>query len=219
MKFQRFDLQNDADLMSSFVECYRQVFGAAPWNEWMKCHSCGHQWGIAETVTPDCCDTPDANEYWPLHEVAQDLSSQIARPKSAVWVAVDGNEVVGFCMGYSLPSAEFDEHLGLHGVSDAFARTHQVDDNVIYLDDIGVLLSRQGHSIGTRLLAYWLEDVLSSTHATYSILRTQTSPPTVAHAWYRRIGYREIAYYHDAKQRVVMAGLLSEVASHSPPLS
>lgn len=120
MRYVRFSPERDVELLDSFVECYRQVFASDPWNEWQRCSSCGHHWGIAHHVTPGvddprCCDAPEVTEFWPVEQVAKDLDDQLRRPGAACWVAVSDVIVVGFCFGYILPESEFDEHLEMVG--------------------------------------------------------------------------------------------------------
>lgn len=217
MKYLRIDTNNVDSLMGSLVECYRQVFAAEPWSEWMRCHHCHEHWGIHQHAQREanghqCCESPEVKEFWPREEVEKDLRSQLDRPGATIWVAVEEEMVVGFCMGYLLPVETFDEHLELEGVISSFEQSFgNHDASVVYLDDIGVLVSHQGQKIGNELLKHWFDAIAGETSATHSILRTQTEPPTVAHAWYKKIGFEDIAHYRDHKERVIMAAPLSVI--------
>lgn len=211
MKFFAFDLERDAPLLPSLVECYQEVFATPPWGEWRKCSNpdCDEQWGLEdvarlESIGYEHCGAPVV-AYWSTEQVTSDLQNEIGRPGAVCWVVVNEKQkVVGFCLGYPIMVQALNELLSLEGVAEAFASEYDGVDSVVYLDDVGVLISERGKRLGHQLLQKWLGSIME-TDATHSVLRTQTEPPTVAYQWYESIGYKVISRYEDRKRRVVMS--------------
>ncbi len=207
MRYQSFNPEADSNTLPGLIACYQEVFADKPWNEWRRCVVCGEQWGKHQgyqlkSLNFTHCNRP-VEEFWPAEQVKNDLVRELAMPGASCQLALESGEVVGFCWGYPLEPGQADTHLGLGGISAALQSSKQTP-SVVYLDDIGVIRRFRRLGIAKQLYHAWLQGYA---HLGYSVvmLRTMSSPPSVAYHWFGQAGYKTIAQYHDAGGRVIMA--------------
>lgn len=181
-------------------ECYRAGYAGPPWNEWKKCLSCEHSFGLEigdKTACPDCGAALTA--FWPKEQVAADILDSLKRYRGVCILAVQGATVLGLTLGYAIPEYQLGEELGLTGVNGFSYSGLQV----MYQDEIVVRPAAQGQGIGRRLYEEWHRWV--QTHGNRPIYaRTLSDPPTVVYSWYQRLGYRIVCRYPEPDQRVIL---------------
>lgn len=208
----RLERENLADnpLLSQLVECYRQVFAEEPWNEWLKCPQCQYRLGINQVngqlpVCPDC--QIGLVEYWPAEQVEQDILHEVGSNDSWCWLVVDLSRLIGFCWGYTISVANLERKLGvsLAGLCERFKL--DLNSEVAYQDELGILHEYRGTGLGRGLVINRLNDFLTN-GLQIGVMRTQAEPPTVTYGWYLRKGYEVVARYPVGDNRVVMARCL-----------
>jgi len=214
IEFVRFNPHLDTSLLEELVDCYREVFGEEPWNEWKKCSICGIKWGIGERETlavlnSEHCGVPVV-DFWPRDVVKKDIFHEI-NPDASCWltVEIDSNvpkkKVVGFCWGYPVGLEELEKKLSLPGLRKSVIRKFgNMDGKIAYQDELGLIGSYRGRKIAKKMFALRLKDFLSQ-NLEVGLIRTKTNPPTVTYLWFIRIGYEVVAEYNDSDGRVVLA--------------
>ena len=208
----RFNPVKNSDLLPKLVECYRIVFGEAPWNEWKKCGICGAKFGISETNAGDTNSThcnQSMQDFWPVDSVSRDIQKQI-NGLSSCWIALDDSSVVGFCWGYPMDPKELERELGFEGVSNQITKHFGHVERVAYQDELGVINEYRKHEVAKAMFASRLSDFISN-GLEVGVVRTKTKPPSVTFKWFSRIGYKVIAEYNDSDGRVVMARTLKDL--------
>jgi len=199
-------------LLPSLVDCYRQVFADAPWNEWLKCPTCGTRKGIQEVngkpvMCTDCA--VQMIDFWPVDQVRQDILHEVGDMDAQCWLLVADEQVVGFCWGYPISLAQLAKkvELSLDLWMDQAGLTPET--MVAYQDELGVLNAYRGQGHARNLVAKRMVD-FEHAGLELGVMRTQTDPPTVTYHWYRRKGYEIVARYPEPDTRVLMAMKLSE---------
>lgn len=132
-------------------------------------------------------EAPWFENFWKPEEVIQDFRSEMSRQDAAGYIAVDGDEVVGFTHGYSVNKIELRAITG-NDLLDPF-----VIDRVFYVDELGVDLKYRGVGISRELTTHLLRAVNIST----VLLRTDKNA-LAARALYQKLGFRELSI-HDSK--------------------
>jgi len=211
LKFVRFNPHKNTFLLEGLIDCYREVFGADPWNEWKKCPICGTKWGTAEkeTLRQTHCGVPIV-DFWPKDQVRGDICHEI-NPEASCWLAVEINEdssqnrVVGFCWGYPIGLDELEEKLLLPGLKESVVKKFgRVGDKIAYQDELGLINSYRGKKVAKEMFVLRLQDFLDQ-GLQIGLVRTKSNPPTVTYLWFQRIGYEVVAEYNDLDGRVVLA--------------
>ncbi len=199
--------------LSSIVECYREVFESPPWDEWLKCPKCQKPLGsenLREIVASNYmhCGVPLV-DFWPRHELIQDIKCEFGRKGSSCWRAVSNKfGLVGFCWGYPITTSELIKKLGIkvkkpQGLKDGL---------VAYQDEVGVLPHYRGLGIAKAMVAMRLNDFLAQ-GLTYGVTRTRKSPaPSQTYLWYiEKLGYEVIAEYPGGDGRVILGRKLEDL--------
>lgn len=202
-RFENYRPEPNCEILPLLVDCYRDVFGSDPWNEWKICSVCNKVWGIEEFQhgTDKCKCGGRIVDFWPREKVKEDILTEVQKD-SVCWLATDKDRscVVGFCWGYPINTEELSQKLEL-SITDITQEKFGVCF-VGYHDEIGVAKKFQGCKIGKALLHYYISDIKDK-GVRVGVVRTKAIPPTIAYEWYRRIGFEDIACYDDG--RVIMA--------------
>jgi hypothetical protein len=202
--------KENQSLTDQLVECYRDVFSAGPWHEWLKCEKCGKYWGKKDQgllASWDFlhCDSPLV-DFWPKENVLSDLQHEITA-QSSCWLACDNEKVIGFCWGYQASISELEEKLGLPLAAN-IEKYFGKQNLIAYQDEVGVVSSYRGNKIAKTLVAHRLDDFLDKKLA-IGIVRTRRLPePSETYLWYKRLGYLTLAEYTDG--RVILGRKLAE---------
>lgn len=98
--------------LGQLIQVYKSAFAEPPWNEYMKCVSCGVEYGRQELNTrqEDCkkCSQPlNLVEFWSDTEIVEDLEFALAQPNPIVLVAEDSNGLAGMTWGYRISLEKF----------------------------------------------------------------------------------------------------------------
>jgi len=207
----RFNPHEDAHLLDALIQCYRDVFGDPPWNEWKKCPKCELKWSKKEAQELESTRHCGAEivDFWPYEQVREDIFHEIT-PESSCWLAMDDEKVVGFCWGYPIKVSDLEEKLGIS----FSAQMHEMfgkHDIVAYQDDIGILTEYRGLKLAKELIKLRFEDFKNQGLA-IGVFRTMTSPPSVTYLWYsQKLDYKVVAKYKDTDGRVIMARTLHDL--------
>ena len=197
-------------LTAQLVECYRDVFSASPWHEWLKCEKCGKYWGIKDQELLASwkfhhCNSPLV-DFWPRETVLSELQHEIT-PESSCWLACADEKVVGFCWGYHASISELQKKLGISIIANA-EKYFGKQTLIAYQDEFGVISSYRGRKIAKAMVAHRLNDFLDK-KLTVGIVRTRQFPePSETYLWYKRLGYHTLAEYEDG--RVILGRKLDE---------
>lgn len=132
-------------------------------------------------------DAPWFEDFWKPEEVIRDFRSEMSQQDAVGYIAVDGDEVVGFTHGYSVDKVELRAITG-NDLLDPF-----VTDRVFYVDELGVDLKYRGAGISRQLTTHLLSAVSIST----VLLRTDKNAHA-ARALYQKLGFKELPV-HDSK--------------------
>lgn len=202
------------EVMARLVELYRDVFAAPPWNEWLKCPKCDTYWGtkdgeklVSMGYMHSGCDVPLV-DFWSREAVLRDFH-ELVDDSASCWLAFDGNELVGFVLGYQIKVSQLERKLGLEPEAwkDLVANLEEKFDslnNLAYLHDLGVLDKYRGASIGKNLVARRNDD-LAKMGMTAGITRVRRSPePSVTYLWYPRYGFEVVYAYPETDGRVLL---------------
>ena len=136
--------------LAQLVKVYKSAFAERPWNEYMKCSSCGVNYGKRELQMPrrsckKCDNLLVLREFWSFQEIEEDLESGRSQRNPIVLVADKGKELAGFTWGYQLPLEKFPFLAG------------KVPKETNYMDEIAVTGSKREKGIGTALGLSYLE--------------------------------------------------------------
>lgn len=214
IEFVRFNPHSDTSLLEELIDCYREVFGEEPWNEWKKCSICGAKWGMTQEMILTAlgnihCGT-QVVDFWSRSIVKEDIFHEI-NPEASCWLTVENNDdsslkrVVGFCWGYPANIEELEKKLALPGLKRAvIERFGKIDGKIAYQDELGLVNSYRGKKIAKKMFALRLQDFVAQ-NLRIGLVRTKTNPPTVTYLWFTRIGYEVVAEYNDSDGRVVLA--------------
>lgn len=215
IRYLRFDPNRNTTLTSQIVGCYQEVFAEEPWDEWKRCSVCGQKWGLGEksavqSLGFEHCDKPVV-DYWPADQIQAELLADIERGASC-WLALDGDQVIGFCWGYPLDLKQLEEKLKLDDAIVSLRGTFPDIQRVAYQDELGILKPYRGRKIAKQLVIFRLRAFLDQ-GLTVGVMKTKTKPPTVIYLWYtQKLGYQVIGEYHDSDGRVILARSLLDLA-------
>lgn len=210
IEYSRFDPQVNPELICSVVECYREVFGEDPWNEWKKCPNCGEKWGLNMRGAEELekrqfrhCGVP-VQDFWTEDQVRADLLHEISGEGASCWIAMKDGRVIGFCWGYAISPQQLAEKLGREDLAVVLSEQFGGLDRVAYQDEMGVLSLYRGRKVAKEMFRLRREDFLNN-GLSVGVIRTKTRPPSVTYQWYMRDGYQIVSQYNDDDGRVVLA--------------
>jgi len=203
-------------LVPSVVDCFKRVFAADPWNEYLVCPKCKKHWGIKEvgmspikTLSCPSCSV-QLEEFWPTETVTEDFLEEMRtipeqNRQPWCWLAHSGPEkVVGICWGYSIAIPELGKKLGLPFFANRFKKRFGEVPVVAYQDELAVLSEWRNKGIAKQLVVNRHKDFLQA-GLPIGVIRTKRNPPTVTHDWYVAKGYKVIESYNDPEDRVILA--------------
>ncbi len=227
LKYLRFDREAEEhqQLVPSLVQCYQQVFAEAPWNEWKKCPKCNRHWGIldeaelsARNFTCEDCEVK-LKDFWPTEEVAKDLVEAATDfperdMKASFWVLVHGEQVVGFCGGFSIKYPDLLAKLECPDLDGLFTGRFGSHSLVAYQSELGLLPGYRnkgafGHKdIARELLQLRHEDFVSM-GLRIGLIRAKAKQgeESVTYKWYTNpsLNFETVGNYNDSDGRVVLA--------------
>lgn len=203
IEYKRFLPWQDRDIFSKLIECYRQVFGSAPWYEWKRCVNCNTKWGILESKEISThCHVPVV-DFWLPEQVEKDILYEVTEEASC-WVAFDGDDLIGFTWGYPITPDMLEKKLELSGVQKDIETYFGKLEYVAYQDELGVQEQWREKNIASELHQKRLDDFRKS-QLKVGIVRTQTKEQSVLYDWYQKLGYVVISEYYDDDKRVILA--------------
>lgn len=206
----------DAGLLASLVECYRDVFAEPPWNEWMKCSAegCEASWGRPQAAELAAmrfvhCGQPVA-DYWPRATVVADLTEALEQG-AVCWLAVEhsaqgGERVVGFTWGSPVVSRwqEFEPELQ-ESLRRAFGEGVADDPTIVYQTEVGVMATHRNRGLARRLTERRNLDFLERGFRVGITKVRETPEPSVTFLWYAKLGFRVVHRFPPDNGRVVLA--------------
>lgn len=201
---------SEKELTTQVVECYRQVFADEPWHEWLQCPVCKEHWGITRRELLQSwsfrhCGA-DLVDFWTKDRVATDLLHEIT-PEASCWIALRGEQVIGFCWGYPITIEDLELKLGirLEGLPPQCSRSTRI----AYQDELGVVGEYRGAKLAKQLFVRRLEDFCAQ-GLEYGVVRTRRAPePSVTYLWFtEKLGYKVIGEYPVTDGRVVLGRTL-----------
>lgn len=139
--------------LEQVIEIYQSSFAEPPWNEFMKCSSCGIEYGKAEVQTIEkedahckkCNEVLELEEFWSKETVKKELGFALSRPDSIVLVAEDKDGLAGILWGYRV---SFEKYPFLKG---------KVREDANYWDTVAVKKDRREKGAATLLGESYLE--------------------------------------------------------------
>ncbi len=202
----------NSEMIADVVRCYQEVFSTLPWSEWKKCPICNQKWGLEEReelVSLDfhCCGEPVCN-FWQEEEVLGDIYKEV-KDDSSCWIVLLGNQVVGFTWGYPISVTELEKKLNLK-VADRIRHLFGDVETVAYKDEIGIKKQFRGQGIAQELFRRRINDFKAKGLKVVTS-RTKKNPPAVTYLWYSKLGFKEVAWYNDPDEKVVMGAYLHEL--------
>lgn len=198
----------EEDFTAQIVECYKEIFGGAPWSEWLKCSVCSQRWGLEDAKEIVSMGYKHCGQglvdYWQRPDVYDDIVKEIRRDNSSCWLALDGSKVIGFCWGYAMTTNGFSQKVGLDVDYSIIGIQDHQNAIVAHQDEVGVLVPYRGKKIAKQLVSLRNRDFLGMGLA-HGVVRTREYPiPSVTYSWYITLGYQILARYPDPDGRVVM---------------
>ena len=138
--------------LDQLIQVYKSAFAEPPWNEYMKCVSCGVEYSRQELNTrqEDCkkCNQPlKLVEFWGDAEIVGDLEFALAQPNPVVLVTENSDELAGMTWGYRIPLEKFPFLQG------------KIPAESSYMDEIAVRGDKRLKGIGTLLGRAYIEAV------------------------------------------------------------
>lgn len=212
IRYLKFEPWQSEELLSDLVDCYREVFGDTPWNEWKRCQRCNTKWGkndpLLEEIEFRHCGM-ELVDFWPAEIVSSDILREVT-PEASCWLAINSEGVIGFCWGYPVILSELEKKLELFGMTHAIEKIFGKTSIVAYQDELGLKQHYRGLGIAKEMFKKRLEDFRQQ-KLTVGVVRTKTNPPTVTYQWFRRMRYKVVARYDDDDGRVILARTLSDL--------
>ena len=159
-------------LTGQLVDCYRDVFAGAPWNEWLRCPICQKSWGQKdekEIIAWEFrhCGT-NLIVYWSREQVMADIEHEIT-DEASCWLAVYQGQVIGFCWGYQILFEALQEKLRKRLPS-------QLENSrIAYQDELGVTITYRQKKIAKALVSRQLTDFLDK-NIEFVVVRTRQYP-------------------------------------------
>ncbi len=146
----------DEEDREQVIELYRSSFAEPPWNEYMKCSSCGVEYGEAEVQTisekedahycKKCCEPLKFEEFWSREAVKEELEFALAQGDSVVLVAEDKEgRLAGILWGYKV---SFEKYPFLKG---------KIREDANYWDTVAVKKDKRKMGVATMLGESYLE--------------------------------------------------------------
>lgn len=183
--------------LEQVIEIYRSGFAEPPWNEYMKCSSCGIEYGEAEVgaiekeddVHCKNCDEPlELEEFWSRKTVKEELEFALAQADSVVLVAEDKDGLAGILWGYR---ASFEKYPFMKG---------KVREDANYWDTVAVKRDKRGGGLATLLGKNYLERAKQlGVSQVVGRIREEVEQ---THLLVRKFGFSTIPEQRDAGKRV-----------------
>ena len=130
------------------MSLYKSAFAEEPWNEYLKCVSCGTNYGLKENIDKyckSCNNILKVTEYWSNKDIKEDIRFAQKQQKSIILIAELEEQIQGFIWGYLFPKNKL------------IFLENKVDANANYLDEIAVTRNNREHKIGTKLLEEYIQ--------------------------------------------------------------
>jgi GNAT superfamily N-acetyltransferase len=179
--------------LDQLIQVYKSAFAEPPWNEYMKCISCGIEYGRQELNTrqEDCkkCNQPlNLIEFWSDAEIVEDLEFALAQPNPVVLVAENSDGLAGMTWGYRLPLEKFPFLQG------------KVSAESSYMDEIAVRGDKRLKGIGTLLGRVYIE-VVKQQRLSEVVLRTDERNAS-SMSLFGKLGFSGIVDYESSRGQV-----------------
>jgi len=175
------------------VKVYKSAFAEPPWNEYMKCCSCGVNYGKREAGMPkrnckQCAKPLVLREFWSFRDIENDLVSGLSQKNPIALVADNGKGLVGFTWGYQLSLEKFPCLAG------------KVQEEASYMDEVAVRRTRRQKGMGTALGLQYLE-IAKQQGMLEVVLRTDERNKA-SMSLFRKLGFREIPDSNNPRGKV-----------------
>ncbi len=213
----RYDPSSGQRVLPRYVEAYQEIYASPPWNEYFGCtsHRDDHGRYGKDTTRLDCpvCGAP-LGPYWPSRVILSALRNALRRQHSSLHLAMDGDRVLGFALGYTGTPAAMEENFEHPGTVDALQRFFSPmggQELLAHLSEIGVREECRGRGIAKQLFLERLQ-VFRDAGIRSVITRTISSPPSAAYTWYTtKLGFRVVLQFHDDCGYVVLGARMDDL--------
>ena len=179
--------------LDQLIQVYKSAFAEPPWNEYMKCISCGIEYGRQEVITrqKECkkCKEPlNLTEFWSDTEIIKDLESALEKPNSIILVAESDGGLTGMTWGYKIPLETFPFLEG------------KISPESSYMDEIAVRGDKRLKGIGTLLGETYIKAVQQQ-GLSEIVLRTDERNSS-SMSLFRRLGFSGISDPENVRGKV-----------------
>ncbi|MFO7711414.1 MAG: GNAT family N-acetyltransferase [Candidatus Woesearchaeota archaeon] len=180
--------------MFSIIEVYQKAFAGEPWNEYRICKNCETEYSKPEFLDAvnnnqckDCLEPLNTEEYWKPEDIISNLKGTLSNKEGIVYVAENGQGVVGFVWGNPGYPDNREEKLGNIIRPDSF-----------YLKEIAVSADCQDKGVGSKLAQTFVDEVKERGYnGTY--LRTNLKNQPAIHV-FRKVGYNPTRLHDQGKK-------------------
>lgn len=211
IKYLEFKPEDEHHHTAQVIEAYRDIFATSPWHEHLKCECCEKYWGkkdlglLAENAY-QCCGKPLV-DFWPRHEVRQNILNELSRENSA-FIAVQDSSVIGFAWGYLTQASALADKLKIQFDAPVLEKLSNL--SIAYQSDVAVLPEYRERKIAKQLVKQRLIG-FQSKGVDYGVVRVRKSPePSKTFLWYKKLGYEIIAEYPENDGRVIMGRIFND---------
>ncbi|MFP4424154.1 MAG: N-acetyltransferase family protein [Candidatus Woesearchaeota archaeon] len=171
------------DLLS-IIEVYQKAFAGEPWNEYRICKACYTEYSKEEFMDAvnknqckSCLEPLNTEEYWKPEDIIKNLNDTLSKKEGIVYVAENGQGVVGFVWGSPGYPDNREENLG-----------DIIRPESFYLKEIAVSADCQDKGVGSTLAKAFVDEVKERGYnGTY--LRTNLNNHPAIHIFHK-VGYR-----------------------------
>lgn len=147
-----------------WARCYCEIWKESPWNE----------------------------DFWQPEETMKDFRDLMLKPEATAFLAVQGGEIAGFTLGYSVNCKELQVIAGNNLMDHLFERYNQV----FYIGELGVAVQYRSQRISFNLTATLIQAAQASGLKAI-VLRTHMNAHIARHV-YKKLGFVELGV-HDSK--------------------
>lgn len=182
------DICDKREALEDIASLYINVFAAPPWNEFVKCRSCGTFEGMERSIGDICKCGGILGEAYPLDETVDYIFTEAHKPDFRLALVNSDSGIVGFSWSYltnvdELVEKKWSLEENKKAMSEILRKAYISDSCFRYFSECGVNSNLRG--LG---LANILTEAVTGPEDT--VYRTNCFSPMMAVA--QRIGYQQI---------------------------
>ena len=152
---------NNKEILKKCAELYCQIWKEPPWSE----------------------------DFWTVKRVIKDIREEMERKNAVGFLALYGDEVVGFIWGYEVSKEDLRQISGVDALDVLFKKRARV----FYIDELGVASLFRRRGIGEQLSRTLITVVRNSCKIQCFTFRTDIKVPAVARNLYSKLGFRDLS--------------------------